>query len=132
MDGWMEGWLEGVGKEQRQLDGWVTHMTSLNGADDEAPVPRERYCPLCVSGRLAWPRLGLEEDTSGFTAGSPQHFLSSPWSHLPFPLGRVSGPGVGVASAFLPLLSSLQKDLGGHCAPSWRRDSEAPLCLVTC
>ena len=139
MDGWMEGWMEGVGREERQLDGWVTHTTSLNGADDEALTPG-RDAALCVSrgalpgqgsgwGRTpvaSWlspqPRLPALRSTFCPRPGLTSHFLWAASLALP----------AGVAFVFLPLLSSLLKDLGGPCAPSWRRDSEAPLCLVTC
>lgn len=105
--------MEGVGREERQLEVWVTHMASLNGA--EIPVRRERYCPLCESpGTLCgqgsgWrtpsPVASLAEPPAP-PPGSPQHFLASPWSCLPFPLAGVSGPGGwhGLCLPISPLL----------------------------
>ena len=103
--------MEGVGREERQLEGGLTHRASLNGVEMRPQSPWERYCPLCESrGTLrgqgsGWrtpsPLASLAEPPAP-PPGSPQHFPSSPWSCLSFPLAGVSGPG-GWHSLRLPI-----------------------------
>ena len=45
----MEGGMQGVGREERQLEGGLIHTASLNGAEMRPQSPWERYCPLCES-----------------------------------------------------------------------------------
>ena len=86
--------MEGVGREERQLEGGLTHRASLNGAEMRPQSPWERCCPLCES------RGTLRGQGSGWRTPSPLASLAEPPAPPPSS-PRTFRPRLGLASHFL-------------------------------